>query len=111
MKHGYEGLFIFPKELGEEALEAALAQVREEIKKLGGTVRSVTRMGKRSFARPLAKRRDAGHYAVFEFELDGSAVAPLQARFKLNPNIFRVQLVRTKLPAKEAAKETEEAAP
>ncbi|MBN1269274.1 MAG: 30S ribosomal protein S6 [Kiritimatiellae bacterium] len=110
MKGMYEGMFIFPKGLTDEALEEAVNQVRDEIKKLDGAVKSVTRLGKRPFARTLGGK-DAGHYVVMEFDFDGHSLPQLQARLKLNDNVFRAQVVRAKpaQPAAAGAKSTEAA--
>lgn len=89
----YEALFIFPESIKDEALEASLGKIKAEIEKAEGKVESTTRLGRRPFARPLDKMA-AGHYMVVTFEIAGEKIKPLQARFKLNEDIFRVQLVR-----------------
>jgi len=88
----YEGMFIFPKALSDESLEEVIGAVSEEIVKLGGSVKSATRLGRRAFARPL-KKQDSGHYAVIVFELEGRSLAALKARYKLMDSIMRVQIV------------------
>jgi len=98
----YEGMFIFPESLKDEVLEEQLGHVRAEIEKLGGAVDSVTRLGKRSFARPLARRHTAGHYAVINFRLAGDRVRALRERLKLGGEVFRAQIVR-RAPAAAAA--------
>jgi ribosomal protein S6 len=45
----YEAMIIFPEALKDEALEAAMEQVRTEIVKTGGRVESATRLGRRNF--------------------------------------------------------------
>jgi ribosomal protein S6 len=57
----YEGLFIFPEMLEDEQLDQAIDAVKTEIEKLGGSLESSTRLGKRSFARPMRKKK-AGIY-------------------------------------------------
>lgn len=89
----YEATFIFPESLKEEALEAVQARVLEEITRLGGRVENITRLGKRAFARPLHKKK-AGYYVIVSFSLEPNQVAPLQARYRLNEEVFRVQIVR-----------------
>ena len=89
----YEAMVIFPEALKDAQLEEALNNVRAEIKKLGGEVESTTRLGRRAFARKL-KKLDAGHYLIVTFKLGPDQVTPLLARFKLNEQVFRVQIVR-----------------
>jgi ribosomal protein S6 len=104
----YEGLFIFPESLKPEALDEVLGQVRTDIDKQGGRVEHVIRMGKRPFARRL-KKSDAGHYAVVNFSLPGAKLSALRARFALNEQVFRAQIVRVKEhTAPAAAGETRE---
>ncbi len=88
----YEAMIIFRESLKETDWDAAVDAVRVEIEKLGGAVSSCTRLGKREFARPMQKQQ-SGHYALMAFALDGEKVAPLQARLKLNTDVFRVQVV------------------
>jgi ribosomal protein S6 len=89
----YEALFIFPDHLKDEALDATVNKVRQEIEKSGGKVESTTRMGRRAFARPMQKQT-AGHYMVIAFKFDGEKLRALQGRFKLIEEIFRVQFIR-----------------
>lgn len=93
MKAMYEGMFILPKNLTDEQLDEAVAGVRQEIEKSGGEVKSTTRLGKRAFSRPM-KKQESGHYYVIDFEIEGSQIDGLTKRFKLNENVFRVQMVR-----------------
>jgi ribosomal protein S6 len=86
-------MFIFPKDLNNDDFEEALTGVRDEIERTGGEVKSITRLGKRPFARPM-KKQDAGHFAVIVFELDGSKISILHGRFNLNEKVLRVQFIR-----------------
>ncbi len=86
----YEGLFIFPESLDEEGLDQAIGRVKEELEKLGGSIESTTRMGKKAFARPLKKQK-AGLYVVIMFNLDGVKIDEFKSRLKLATNVFRHQ--------------------
>ena len=88
----YEGLFIFPETLDEEALDMAIARVKEELEKLGGTLESTTRMGKKDFARPLKKQK-AGFYVVMMLKLEGAKLDAFKKRLKLATDVFRSQFV------------------
>lgn len=99
----YEAMIIFPESLKEESLDAALDRVVAEIEKVDGKVEAKTRLGRRAFARPMDKQT-SGQYMVVTFRLDGKKLAALQARFKLNEEIFRVQIVRVPEVVAEAAK-------
>ncbi|MBT3193390.1 MAG: 30S ribosomal protein S6 [Verrucomicrobia bacterium] len=87
----YEGLFIFADTLKDEELVEALERVTGEITRQGGEVLGSKKLGRRSFARPMSKR-DAGIYLRMVFSLDAGKITPLQARFKLSDDVFRVQI-------------------
>ena len=92
MKTLYEGLFIFPEILDEEQLDQAIADVKAEIEKLGGSLESTTRLGKRTFARPMKKKK-AGIYVIIELRIDGASIDALKHRLKLATDVFRAQFV------------------
>ncbi len=92
MKKLYEGLFIFPETLDEEGLDHAVVRVKEELEKLGGTLESTTRMGKKNFARPLKKQK-AGYYVMLVFKLDGANIDAFKKRLKLASDVFRSQFI------------------
>lgn len=89
----YEGLFIFADTMKDEELAEALERVTAEIGRQGGSVLGTKKLGRRSFARPM-KKRDAGIYLRMVFSLAPNKVTPLQARFKLSEDVFRVQITR-----------------
>ena len=93
MKALYEGLFIFPETLDEEQLDQAIDAVKVELEKLEGSLESTTRLGKRSFARPMKKKK-AGIYAIIMFRLDGGQIPAFKNRLKLSTNVFRAQFVK-----------------
>ena len=93
----YEGLYIFPETIREEALDEVLGRAKEEIEKLGGKVESTIRLGRRSFARRMNKQ-DAGYYAVIGFTLAGAQINALYERYKLAGEVFRVQINRAPEP-------------
>ena len=96
----YEGMFIFANSVDGDAVDSAVTKVRGEIESIGGKVISNTRLGRRSFARPMNKV-EGGQYVVINFELEGRQMDPLKARLKLNEDVFRVQFVKP-LPVEEA---------
>jgi len=88
----YEGLVIFPETLDEDHLDMAITRVKEELEKLGGSIESTTRMGKKNFARPLQKQK-AGFYVVMMIKLEGTKLAAFNKRLKLATDVFRSQFV------------------
>jgi len=89
----YEGLFIFADTLKDEELTDVLDRVTAEFTRQGGTPLGCKKLGRRSFARPMAKR-DSGLYVRMVFSLEAGKITPLQARLKLSEDVFRVQITR-----------------
>ena len=100
----YEAMIIFRENLKDTDWDGAVEAVRAEIEKLGGKTTSSTRLGKREFARPLQKQY-SGHYGLIAFRLAGDKVAALQARLKLDEQVFRVQVVAAPAAAPAPKKE------
>jgi ribosomal protein S6 len=90
-------MFIFPDSLAEDALAQALEKVKAEIVRAGGQIAEATILGRRNFSRPM-KKREAGNYMRFRFDLDPGAMASLAARLKLNEQLFRQQIVVAEPP-------------
>ena len=105
----YEGLIILSQPVDDQTLEDKLDKIRAEITKQGGTVEHTTRMGRQTFARRL-KKKDAGFYVLITFTLDPAKIAPLRERYKLNEDVFRVQITIAPPPARDGAKEAVSAA-
>lgn len=106
----YEGLIILSQQVDEQALEDKLDKIRAEITKQGGAVDHTTRMGRQTFARRLHKK-DTGLYVLMTFTLDPAKVAVLRERFRLNEDVFRMQITLAPPPAREGAKEADKAKP
>ena len=99
----YEALFILAETVRDENVEEFASKARAEIERLGGVIEQSVQMGRRPFALPLHKR-EGGVYLRIDFKTDPAKIAPLQARFKLNEHIFRMQLVNVEQERKHAAK-------
>ncbi len=90
----YEAMVILPESLIEEEIEKALATLVVSIKSLGGNAHGKpTRMGRKTFARPMRKQT-AGEYALLRFELDGQKLDQLGRDLKRVESIFRIQFTR-----------------
>ncbi len=99
----YEAMFIFPDAFSEEQLDSAVDKVKSEIEKVGGKIESATRLGRRTFAREMAKTQ-AGQYVVITFHLVNKEVESLKSNLRFNEDIFRMQIFRVEdKPAAEAA--------
>jgi ribosomal protein S6 len=89
----YDGLFIFGESVRDERIGEMTGYVTGEIEKAGGKIMGTRDMGRRQFARTLQKK-ESGVYIAVTFKLDPAKVAALRARYKLNDDVFRCQIVR-----------------
>ena len=71
-KKKYEALVIFSAAVRDDGLEAAVGRFADELKALGAEIESTEALGRRTFARTLAKR-DAGLYAKVRFDAEPDA--------------------------------------
>ncbi len=88
----YDALYIFVNTARDDAVEPLLEKVSGDITRLGGNVLGSELLGRKTFARVM-KKKDSGVYVRVRFELDPSKVAELRARYALNDEIFRVQIL------------------
>ncbi len=103
----YEGLFILDSAGKEEGSKDLVDKIQKEIELAGGRVETVQKMGMRSFAR-LTQKRSAGFYVNYLFQAPPSAIAALDAKFHLEPEIFRWQFLEV-VPVKERKKKKKKA--
>ena len=85
-------MFIFPNKYSEEKLKSALDRVNKEIVTHGGEVKGTIVIGSRKFAHPMHKKT-AGQYVKVLFDIEPNQIAVLTGRYKLNEDVFRVQIV------------------
>jgi ribosomal protein S6 len=86
----YEGLFILNTAGKEEALKDTLDKVEAEIVAAGGKVETVQKMERKTFARVADKKHGAGFYANVIFNAPETIIAPLNSKFALSEDVFRV---------------------
>lgn len=98
----YEAMFIFPDAFSEDQLDNAVGNIKGEIEKVGGQVESAIRLGRRTFAREMAKTQ-AGQYVVITFGLVAKQVEALKSNLRFNEEIFRMQIFRVEDAPAEAA--------
>lgn len=96
----YEALFILSNTISDEQLETKIDQISSEIVKSGGTVQTATRMGRITFARPLAKK-EAGLYVHIMFLVEPAKITALHERYRHNEDLIRLQITAAKSPAGE----------
>lgn len=90
----YEGLFILNNNLTstgkEDGVTVAIERISKDIEAAGGKIEATQKMDKRPFTRVADKKFSSGFYVNIIFQGPGTAIAPLQHKFGLNEDVFRV---------------------
>ena len=93
----YKALFILSNTVSDEQLETKIEQISSEIVKLAGNVQATTRMGRITFARPIAKK-EVGIYVQLVFLMEPDKIKPLHERYRHNEDLIRLQIMAAKSP-------------
>ncbi len=91
----YEALFILSNTISDEQLESRIEQISSEIVKLGGTVQAATRMGRITFARPIAKK-EVGVYVQLVFMMEPDKIKAMHDHYRHNEDLIRLQIMSAK---------------
>jgi small subunit ribosomal protein S6 len=93
MTRRYETVYIFDSTLDEPAITEKLQRFHALLTKDGkGAVTNVNHWGKRTLAYPV-KNRDAGYYAVAQFEAPADLLPEYQRLVKLDESVLRFLIV------------------
>ena len=107
----YESVLVFRQDLTEPQVKEKAAKFTEIIKELGGDVKSTEFWGLKNLAYIIRKNRKA-HYVMMNIELDGSQIAELERRSRIDEDVIRFLNVRVeelaKTPSIMMKKNTEE---
>jgi ribosomal protein S6 len=104
----YEGLFILNGNLTstgkDDGVTLAVERITKDIEALGGKIEGTQKMDKRPFSRVADKRASSGHYVNVIFTSPPATLVPLQTKFALNDDVFRVLFTLAPTPKEQAAK-------
>ena len=84
----YEGLFILDAAAQEESVKEIVGKIQKEIEQAGGRVDKVNKLGQHPFAR-TSQGRSAGQYVNVLFEAPVKAISEMDAKLRLDTNVFR----------------------
>ncbi len=105
-KKMYESTVIINPTLEEHQIEGIIKNIEETVTKLGGSVKSTERWGRKRLSYPIHKRNN-GYYAHFEFETENNIITDLERNFEYDDNVMRYLTIRLDakmLEAKEQQK-------
>ncbi len=102
----YECTVILNGGLEDDAIAAAMENVREVITSNGGEIDNVLEIGRRKMATPIAKQT-IGSYAHIEFQGEPSGIAAIEKTFRYEDSILRFLIVHLSTPLLEMRKRVE----
>ena len=88
----YELMVIIDPDIGENAINESKDKLRKHIKKLKGSVVNEDDWGLKNLAYRI-KKRDRGHYAIFEFTLEPVHVREMDRFLRLEAEVLRHMLI------------------
>ena len=107
MKNHYEALLVLNSQGKEDTIKEIIDRLESEFQKEGAQIEQVQKMDKRQFSY-VAGPLDSGYYVNFVFIADPGVIAKLQAKFKLDPEVYRQNYERLpekkETPGKKVAK-------
>lgn len=87
MSRKYEAMIVLDMKGREENLETLVSQLGKEFETNGAKLEQVDNLGKKKF--PFSPRHvESGYYINFLFEAEPVSVDKVQARLKLNDNVY-----------------------
>lgn len=84
----YEAVFILDERHFEDAGEAFSQDVAKHIERLGGRLKERKALGRKQFSHPI-KKKNAGVYWNFIFDMAPEQVATFENDYRLNETVLR----------------------
>ncbi len=88
----YESLVILRAAGTEQELARHVAQLEEQVKKLGGSISNSQSMGRRKLAFRIGRQTE-GYYYLLKFRSPGDRIGELDRVFRLNETIIRFMIL------------------
>ena len=89
----YELMYILFPTLTEEERNTTVSSVEETLKAAGATILSTDKWGERKLAYPIEKK-ETGFYFLTTFEVDGTKLIDVTAKFNINEQLMRYIIVK-----------------
>jgi small subunit ribosomal protein S6 len=88
MSRKYEATIVLDTKGKEEGVDALVSQLTRSFEENGAKLQQVDSMGKKKF--PYNPRHvESGYFVTFFFDAEPAAVDKIQAKLKLNDNIYQ----------------------
>ncbi|HEX2034401.1 MAG TPA: 30S ribosomal protein S6 [Chloroflexota bacterium] len=89
----YEAMIILNPNEAEADLKTATQRISDQISARGGQVEKVDTWGRRRMYYPIKHVHD-GHYVVYSFQAEPTAIRELEANWKLADDVLRHLVIR-----------------
>ncbi len=109
MSQHYEMIYILRPDLSEEQVKEAVAKYQEFLTENNATDLETKIWGKRRLAYPIKKKFD-GIYVQFNYQADGTQIAPLERMMRLGEDVLRYLTIKLENVSSEAVEEEVEEA-
>lgn len=93
----YEAIFILDLRKVEDEGKAFSEEFAKLIQGFGGGINETVLMGRKQFAREIKKRK-AGVYVNFVFELDADKETQIRENFRLDERVLRILIINFDRP-------------
>ena len=94
MKRKYEAMIVFDTKGKEEGIDTLVSSVSKEMEKAGARLEQIDNLGKRQF--PFNPRHvEAGTFVNIQFEAESAVVDAIQAKLRLNENVYQQFYLRS----------------
>jgi small subunit ribosomal protein S6 len=100
MKNRYEALLVLNTQGKEDNVHDIVERLESEFKKEGAEIEQVQKMDKRPFSY-VSGPLDAGFYVNFVFHADPQLITKLRSKFKLDPEVYRQNYQRLRMPTEK----------
>ena len=88
----YEAVFILDVRKVEDEGKAFSEEFGKNLESMGGKLIEANEMGRKQFAREIKKRK-AGVYLNFVFELDAEKETQIREQFRLDERVLRIMII------------------
>lgn len=88
----YEVTYIVRPSLEDAEIDARVEQLADSLKKSGGEVGEIEKMGRRRLAYEIADVRE-GYYVVMKFKSEAATAKELERQLRLNEDVMRALLI------------------
>jgi small subunit ribosomal protein S6 len=93
MSYLYETMYILRPDIGDDAVDAAIAKYQTILMENGAELLETQHRGRRRLAYPIKRQRE-GIYIQMNYRSGGKAVAPMERAMRLSDDVIRYLTIK-----------------